>query len=109
MGKLPPHNTHTRDVCECVVGGGGRGERGNFFFLLLFNYANYINKFNYSSLRFYWENRILTANYSSDSNDEVNLSPPIQSKLSNGDSGDDPEPEMEPPKDLGKKKKTKQD
>ena len=59
-------------------------------------------------MRFYWENRILTANYSSESNDEVNISPPTQSQLSNGDSGDDPEPEMEPPKDLRKKKKTKQ-
>ena len=29
--------------------------------------------------------------------------------MSNGDSGDDSEPEMEPPKDLCKKKKTKQD
>ena len=62
-----------------------------------------------AGLRFYWENRILTANYSSESNDEVNISPPpTQSQLSNGDSGDDPEPEMEPPKDLRKKKKTKQ-
>ena len=112
------------------------------FFLLLFNYANYIKKFNYSSLRFYWENRILTANYSSESNDEVNISPPQPNpqwttpfplswvytppllyinwiikggksgegkrELSNGDSGDDPEPEMEPPKNLRKKKKTKQ-
>ena len=100
--------THTHDVCECVVGGGGWAERENFFFLLLFNYANYIKKFNYSSLRFYWENRILTANHISESNDEVNISPPTQSQLSNGDSGDDPEPEMEPPKDLRKKKKTKQ-
>ncbi len=72
-------------------------------FFLLFNYTNYINKFNYYNLGIYCENLILTANENSESNPELN---PSSTSRGNGYSGENPDPEMEPPKDPQKKKKT---
>ena len=76
-----------------------------FFLLLLFNYANCINKFNYASFGFYCKNLILTVSNNSESNGEVNPSSADKTAPSdNEDSGEDPDPEMEPPKDPNKKK-----
>jgi hypothetical protein len=76
-----------------------------FFFLLLFNYANYFNKFNYSNLGFYSENFTLTAHENSEPNSEVDPSPTLFTQQGKGHSDNDPDPEMEPPKDPKKKKK----
>jgi hypothetical protein len=75
---------------------------------LLFNYANYFNKFNYSNLGFYSENFTLTAllrKENSEPNSEVDPSPTLFTQQGSGHSDNDPDPEMEPPKDPKKKKK----
>jgi hypothetical protein len=70
-----------------------------FFFLLLFNYAYYFSKFNYSNLGFNYENLILTAKEKSESNPALASPATLEG---NGNSGGDSDPK--PPKYPQKKK-----